>query len=170
MSTNNIFSKYVDNFDLVTKRGVDYLNELELKILIGLHRVVSKIDRDSSRVVSEYDLTLGQFGVLEALYHKGDLTIGQIQEKILSSTGTMPLIIKNLEKRDLVQRIICEADRRKCFIHLTDEGKKLIEEAYPKNRETVIDFMQDLSNEEKENMMLILKKLGEDKNEKNNKK
>ena len=70
----------------------------ELKILIGLHRAINYIDRQSTKIFSEYQLTLGQFAVLEALHHKGDMTVGQVQEKILSSGGTMPLIINNLEK------------------------------------------------------------------------
>lgn len=64
-------------------------------------------------MVAEYNLTLGQFAVLEALYHKGDLTVGQVQRAILSSSGTVPVIVGNLEKRGYLARQTDEADRRR---------------------------------------------------------
>ena len=57
------------------------MDAIELKILIGLHRVSNEIDRRTTRIVKCYGLSMGQFAVLEALFHKGDLTIGQVQEK-----------------------------------------------------------------------------------------
>ena len=55
------------------------MDAIELKILIGLHRVSNEIDRRTTRIVKCYGLSMGQFAVLEALFHKGDLTIGQVQ-------------------------------------------------------------------------------------------
>ena len=56
------------------------MDAIELKILIGLHRVSNEIDRRTTRIVKCYGLSMGQFAVLEALFHKGDLTIGHVQE------------------------------------------------------------------------------------------
>ncbi|WP_235899151.1 MarR family transcriptional regulator [Suipraeoptans intestinalis] len=47
-------------------------------------------------------MTLSQFAVLEALYSKGDLTVGEVREKILSSVGTIPVIVNNLVGRGYV--------------------------------------------------------------------
>ena len=85
----------------------------DMKIIIGLHRMLTDLDRCSAAVVAAHGLTLGQFAVLEALYHKGAMTVGQVQEKILSSSGTIPLIIRNLEKRSLLKRRMDEQDKRK---------------------------------------------------------
>ena len=74
-------------------------NEIDLKILIALHRVINAVDSKTIKLVKSYGLSLGQFAVLEVLYHKGEMTVGQVQKKILSTTGTMPVIIKNLEKK-----------------------------------------------------------------------
>ena len=54
-------------------------------ILIGIHRIVKDLDRETARVSSSYGLTFPQFMVLEALLNKGSLTVGEIKEKILSS-------------------------------------------------------------------------------------
>lgn len=137
------------------------MEHMELKLLIGLHRVCNEIDRRSSRIFTQYGLSLGQFAVLEALYHKGDLSVGQVQKKILSTSGTIPVIVSNLEKRGLLERLQDVTDKRKCLLHITEEGKKLVEEVFPENKKVIIDSMTNWSDEEKEQMLKILKKFGE---------
>ena len=139
----------------------------ELKILIGLHRAANAVDRKTSQIAAEYGLTLGQFAVLEALYHKGDLTVGQVQEKILSTSGTIPLIVNNLEKRALLERRQDENDRRRCILHLTEEGRTLIARVYPQNEKIIIEQMSCWTADEQETLARLLKKFGDDKNDKN---
>lgn len=134
----------------------------ELKILIGLHRAINYIDRQSTKIFSEYQLTLGQFAVLEVLYHKGDMTVGQVQEKILSSGGTMPLIINNLEKRGYLIRKTDTKDKRRCILHLTVQGQELIGQVYPRNEARIIELMSYWTDEEKEQLAILLKKFGDE--------
>lgn len=132
----------------------------EMKILIGLHRAVNYIDRQSSRIFSQYDLTMGQFAVLEALYHKGDMTVGQVQEKILSTSGTIPLIVKNLEKRGYLTRRADPDDKRCCILHITEQGQELIARVYPENEKKIIELMEYWTPEEQEQLVVLLKKFG----------
>ena len=60
-----------------------------MKILIGLHRNVNTLDKKTAKIASEYHLTFSQFMVLEALYSKGDMSVGEVRERILSSVGTI---------------------------------------------------------------------------------
>ncbi|WP_367567914.1 MarR family winged helix-turn-helix transcriptional regulator [Lacrimispora sp.] len=140
----------------------------ELKILIGLHRAVNYIDRQSVRIFSEYQLTMGQFAVLEALYHKGDMTVGQVQEKILSSSGTIPLIVNNLEKRGYLVRKTDSKDKRRCILHITEQGQELIGQVYPRNEARIIELMSGWTEEEKEQLTALLKKFGEKKHGEDN--
>ena len=133
----------------------------ELKIIIGLHRTANAIDRQTARIAAEYDLTIGQFGVLEALYHKGDMTVGEVQEKILSSSGTIPLIINNLARREYLTRLSDENDKRRCILHLTQKGRELISQVYPKNEAKIIEMMARWTDDEKTQLAALLKKFGE---------
>lgn len=127
-------------------------------IIIGLHRVVTDLDRETARISGRYGLTLGQFAVLEALYHKGDLTVGQVKEAILSSTGTIPVIINNLEKQNFVHRAHDPADRRRSIVQLTSSGRRLIEKVYPENEQMFRDkFSVWSKDEQRELLRLILK-------------
>lgn len=135
------------------------MNPIEMKILIGLHRNVNAIDKKSFAIISEYGLTMGQFGILEALYTKGKLTVGQARDSILSSVGTIPMIVNNLVKSGYVKRETDEKDRRVCILDLTEKGKLLIEEVAPKNTISVIDSMKRLEQTEKEELLRLLKKM-----------
>ena len=58
------------------------------------------------------DLTFSQFAVLEALYHLGPMTAGEVGQKILKSGGNMTLVIDNLERDGLIRRERDANDRR----------------------------------------------------------
>lgn len=135
------------------------MEDTELKILIGLHRICNETDRRTSQLAAGYGLSLGQFAVLEALYHKGDLSVGEVQRKILSSSGTMPVIVRNLEKRGLLTKSPDGEDRRRNILHITEEGRKLIAEIFPLNKELILESLSSLSREEKDALLKLLKKL-----------
>lgn len=143
------------------------MNDIELKILIGMHRNVSSLDKKTSSIASEYGLTFSQFAVLEALYSKGDMTVGMVRKHILSSMGTIPLIINNLVKLNYVKRCADENDRRICIIRLTKEGRELITKLAPQNEKMIKDSMKVLTDEEKNSLYYLMKKLGGKINEEN---
>ena len=133
-------------------------------ILISMHRMINQIDRQTAHIAAKYELTLSQFGVLEALYHVGDLTVGEVKEKILSSDGTIPVVVKNLEKRGFLIRKQDPKDKRKSILSLTAEGRKVISEAYPENEKMIHDQMSVWTKEEKSQLSALLRKFktGED--------
>ena len=134
-------------------------NEIDLKILIALHRVVNAVDSKTAKLVKAYGLSLGQFAVLEALYHKGEMTVGQVQEKILSSTGTMTVIIKNLEKRQFISHKEDENDKRKRLLYITDKGRDIISKVFPKNKEIIIEYFKNMEIDEKKEFLRLMKSL-----------
>ncbi|MDO4281509.1 MAG: MarR family transcriptional regulator [Peptococcaceae bacterium] len=131
-----------------------------LKIVIGAHRLVNALDLATGALVRRYGLTLGQFAVLEALYHKGEMTVGEVRDKILSSSGTIPMIVKNLEKQGLITRRVNEADRRSAILSLTDEGRALIAEVYPQNEALLLEMLSVYSEAEQAALANLLKKFG----------
>lgn len=96
----------------------------DLALLIALSRSTQAVHRRSAVIFKESDMTLAQFAVLEALYHKGDMTIHQIIESVLSTSGNMTVIINNLEKENLVQRHANPSDKRSFLIAITEKGRE----------------------------------------------
>lgn len=131
-----------------------------MKILIGLHRNVNTLDKKTSQIAGDYNLTFSQFMVLEALYSKGDMSVGEIRERILSSVGTIPLIVNNLVKMNYVERLADKKDKRVSILHLTKEGRDVISKVAPKNEMMIEESMKVLDSEEKEKLLYLLKKIG----------
>lgn len=136
------------------------MGESELKVFIGLSRTLNHINRVTGKIHHHYGLTTPQFGVLEALYHKGDLTIGEVQDKILSTSGTIPVIVRNLEKEGLLVRMQDEEDRRRFNLHITEKGRDLMDQVYPENEAAIRELLGVFTQEEQENLIQYFKKFG----------
>lgn len=106
------------------------------------------------------DLTFSQFAVLEALYHLGPMTAGEVGQKILKSGGNMTLVIDNLERDGLVRRERNANDRRVIHVHLTEAGKAKVEAVLPGHVAALVDEFKVLSAREQEMLGELCKKLG----------
>lgn len=125
-----------------------------------LMRAAESVTARTSRHMAAAHLTISQFGVLEALLHKGPLCQRDIAAKILRSTGNITMVIDNLEKRDLVRRERHQHDRRYLNIHLTDNGEQLIKEVYATVEAAIVAEMNVLSDTEQQILGGLCKKLG----------
>lgn len=125
-------------------------------ILISLHKIVKDLDHETMQIAGHYGLSFPQFMVLEALMHKDEMCIGDIKDTILSSNGTIPVIIQNLEKQGLLKRRKDLNDRRKSMISLTAQGRQIIEKIVPKNANMYHTRFQIWSEEEKRTLIQLL--------------
>ena len=125
-----------------------------------LMRAAESITGRTSRVMAEAGLTISQFGVLEALYHKGPLCQRDIAAKVLKSSGNMTLVIDNLEKNGLVRRERDNQDRRYLTVHLTEKGTKLITAAFAAVHTAIVANMSVLTQHEQHVLGSLCKRLG----------
>ena len=126
------------------------------KLMRAAETVTSRV----SRAMLAADLTISQFGVLEALYHKGPLCQRDIAAKILKSTGNITMVIDNLEKRGLVRRERDSQDRRYLTVYLVDAGTTLIAKVFADVESSIVTEMAALSGDEQELLGNLCKKLG----------
>jgi MarR family 2-MHQ and catechol resistance regulon transcriptional repressor len=105
--------------------------ELALDAFIKLMRAADSLTADLSRQVGQHGLTLGQFGVLEALLHRGSLSQCDLGAKLLRSGSNVTTIVDNLEKRALVRRTRRSGDRRVVDVSLTTKGRRIIVALFP---------------------------------------
>lgn len=106
------------------------------------------------------DLTYSQFAVLEALYHLGHMTQGEISMKVLKSGSNMTMVIDNLERDGLVRRERDTNDRRVIHVHLTEAGSSKLEAVLPGHVAALVDEFSILSAKEQETLGELCKKLG----------
>ena len=96
-------------------------------VLAKCHRTLSQIAEGS---IEEAGLCLTDFAALEALLHKGPLTITEIQGKVLLASGSMTAAVDRLEKKGLIIRRPAPSDRRAKVLELTSEGRRVVETAF----------------------------------------
>ncbi len=125
-----------------------------------LMRAAESVTARTSRQMAAADLTISQFGVLEALLHKGSLCQRDIAAKILKSTGNITMVIDNLEKRGLVNRERVASDRRYLTIHLTAAGKELVTAAFAQVAGAIVAEMSILTAAEQDDLGRLCRIIG----------
>ena len=131
-----------------------------LDTFIKLSRAAESVNRRVNDHLRAYDLSVSQFGVLEALYHLGPMHQNELGQKILRSSGNMTMVIDNLCKRGLVERCRNEEDRRYVRVSLTPAGQQLIHDYFPEHVKIVLEEIGVLSPTEQEDLQHLCKKLG----------
>ncbi|WP_075983472.1 MarR family winged helix-turn-helix transcriptional regulator [Bacillus massilinigeriensis] len=131
-----------------------------LKLFIVLSRAYRALNENVNKLIQTYGLNPTEFAVLELLYHKGDQPLQQIGEKILLASGSITYVVDKLEQKGLLNRVACPNDRRVTYAQISEEGKKFIEDVFPGHEMKIHECMSNLTADEKESMINLLKKLG----------
>jgi len=131
-----------------------------LKLWVVLSRAYAAIFVRAAADVARHDLTLAEFGVLEALYHKGRMLLGEVQRSLLVSSGGVTYLVDRLEARGLVRREACPGDRRARYAALTDAGTSFVRDAFPEHAAALRDTLGALTREEQREVARLLKRLG----------
>jgi MarR family transcriptional regulator, 2-MHQ and catechol-resistance regulon repressor len=131
-----------------------------LDTFVKLTRAANSVTAATNPALTGSDLTESQFAVLEVLYHAGPLCLTEVAHKILKTGGNLTLVVKNLEKRGLVQRKQIPEDRRYFLLDLTAKGKRLIAEVFPQQAARITEVLDALTAEEQADLARLAKKLG----------
>lgn len=107
-----------------------------------------------------YGLTAENFMVLELLYNKGPHYIQTICDKLMIASGSITYVVNKLEKKELVEKIQDEENRRHWTVNLTEKGEALFHEIFPQHVSTIERNLASLDNDEKEQLANLLKKVG----------
>lgn len=105
-------------------------------------------------------LTISQFGVLEALLHRGPLCQSELATKLLKSGGNITLVVDNLERGGWVRRERDRRDRRFITVSLTPKGRTFIQRLFPKVAESITRQFSLLSSEEQSALAALCRKVG----------
>jgi MarR family transcriptional regulator, 2-MHQ and catechol-resistance regulon repressor len=136
-------------------------NQVEApRLWIVLSRCYRALSQIAERSIADAGLGLTDFATLEALLHKGPLTITEIQGKVQLASGSMTAAVDRLERKGLLVRRSTPDDRRAKVLELTAEGKRVIEKAFRKHAVQLEAAMTILNQQEKQDLHGLLKKLG----------
>ena len=119
---------------------------LENQICFPLYACAKEVVRRYREPLEELNLTYTQYIVMLVLWEFGDMTEGQLGQKVHLDSGTLAPLLKRLEKAGYLDRIRPENNERMLFLSLTEEGTMLKERA--KSVPAIIQECIFLSEEE----------------------
>lgn len=104
-------------------------------------------------------LTASQWDALEALSHKGALSINDLMGLMLSTSGNLDVVIKNLIQAGLVEKAVDKQDRRARVLRLTEAGGAKVNTFMPVHNEELDKIFGQLTTEEKRQTISTLNRL-----------
>lgn len=131
-----------------------------LRLWVIFSRAYAAVANRAQADVARHGLTVAEFGVMEALHHKGPLLLSELKEKILVSNAGVTYLVDRLEKRGLVERRRCERDRRAYYAHLTDEGTAFVARIFPEHAAAITEAFAALTDDERVAVTDLLRRVG----------
>jgi DNA-binding MarR family transcriptional regulator len=139
------------------------LDARPMAVLGALSEAASLISRERlAPVFARFGLQSGEFDVLATLRRSGPpfaLTPTALYEATMVTSGAITARLDRLEKAGLISRGPHPADRRGVVVQLTDEGRRLIDEAVTAHVENEHRILSGLTREEQDTLAALLAKL-----------
>ena len=131
-----------------------------LELWIVLARAFDAVNRHSRASIARFGVGLTEFGVLEALYHKGPLAVCEVQRRILVESSSTTYVVDKLVARGLVRRMRSPQDRRVIRLQLTSRGRHVVERIFPPHAVAIRNAVGALSTHDRARAIDLLRKLG----------
>lgn len=131
------------------------------EVLIILRRIIRAIDLRSRQLMQQTGCTGPQLLVLQALAQHEEMTAGKLASEVNLSKGTVTSILDRLERRELIQRVRSHTDRRKIYVHLTEQGQGQLASAPTLLQERFIERFVELKDWEQSQILASLQRLAE---------
>ena len=129
-------------------------------VWLVMMKAMRALTRYAAAGIEQTGLGLSDFGVLEALLHKGPLPVNTIGPIVNLTAGSISTAVDRLVAKGLVSRVESAEDRRVRIVALTPRGKNLIASAFRKHSLQMKRVFSELSPEERRGLEAALKKIG----------
>lgn len=131
-----------------------------LDVYIKLQRAAETVMTRTTAHLADYDLSVSQFAVLEALYHLGVLSQRDLATKLLQSTGNISTVLKKMEKRGMISRERDAKDNRYMQVCITDAGKEILKRCFEPHVQGIVLELSILTADEQKELARLCRKLG----------
>ncbi|MEO8736558.1 MAG: MarR family transcriptional regulator [Edaphobacter sp.] len=131
-----------------------------IHLWLVLWKAARSLEAHAQRSIHGFGMCQSDFGVLEALLHRGPLSVKALGAKVLLTSGSMTAAVDRLKARGLVTRQDDARDRRSRVVHLTDAGRELIEKVFAEHRIAMEQAVAGFPVEERSALIRSLRRLG----------
>jgi len=126
-----------------------------------------QVNDELSSLFKVYGISLPQFNVLRILRGQNGTAanLSTIQERMIHKMSNTTRLIDKLIDKGYVNRFVCEKNRRKIELFITDQGLKLLKSLDPTIDDKEKELLKNLNTKEKEELMRILSKIKTEKSQ-----
>lgn len=117
-----------------------------------LRKISGIVKQKGREILTNFPITLPQFIALQWLNEEGDMTIGDLSNKMYLAFSTTTDLVDRMEKNNLVERVRNNKDRRVVRIHLLDEGRKIIEDVLERRSDYLESILLEMNEEQVNNI------------------
>ncbi len=114
----------------------------------SLRRIGDIVKQKGREILTQFPITPPQFIALQWLNEYGDMTIGELSQKMYLACSTTTDLIDRMEKNELVQRVKDTQDRRVVRIQLLDRGRVIIKEVINKRQDYLESVLSQFTQDE----------------------
>ena len=133
---------------------------LESRTIIHLILVHNKINETISDILKPFDVSLQQFNVLRILrgQHGKAANLSTLNERMVTKMSNTTRLVDKLLLKGYVNRIVCESNRRKVEINITEKGKNRLTKMDMAMKEAEQSIVKQFSKEELKQLNILLNK------------
>ena len=126
-----------------------------------------QVNDELSALFKVYGISLPQFNVLRILRGQNGTAanLSTIQERMIHKMSNTTRLIDKLIDKGYVNRFVCEKNRRKIELFITNQGLKLLKSLDPTIDDKEKELLKNLNTKEKEELMRILSKIKTEKSQ-----
>ncbi|BDG61540.1 MarR family winged helix-turn-helix transcriptional regulator [Caldinitratiruptor microaerophilus] len=132
-----------------TDRQVAEIEEL----LRSVATILKKRGRD---ILADFDITPPQLDALLVLREHGELTMGELCQKMFLACSTATDLIDRMERNQLIERVRDTSDRRVIRLRILPKGHSIIGEVLAARRAYLARVLAELGAEDKEQLIRTL--------------
>ncbi|HTG44283.1 MAG TPA: MarR family transcriptional regulator, partial [Verrucomicrobiae bacterium] len=137
------------------------VNPDALEAYFNLLRVASDVLDGLERYYAKNGTSQGRFTVLALLNREPDkpLCPAELAERSGVTRATMTGLLQGLETDGLIKRTMCTADKRMCYVALTNKGRKYLDSVLPDLFRRLGQLMDGVNEKESKNLVKLLEKV-----------
>lgn len=157
MLDNELLQEELDILNRLTNYPLDFQ---AMSVVTNLHRAAQLLRvRMEREVLSPHKLSWTGFSLLYNLWIWGPMETRKLAKSMGVTVATVSSISNTLERKELCGREVDPRDRRLVLLHLTEKGKEVIEQVYPKFNQGESEFVNVLNSDEQRFLTQLLRRM-----------
>ncbi len=142
--------------DLAKDINSKFLNN-KIKALINIKYTVNWINSQENDFFKQYGISPQQFNILRILRGANEpIKVQVIKDRMIERAPNATRLMDKLCDKQFIERIRCDHDRRVVYISISKQGLELLQTI---DANIKLDFIENLSEEEAEQLNYLLDKL-----------